>query len=315
MRLTTVTTRADLLLLTPDDFADVPRPVGSVRLPTVFSPNRAEYRREVARAVSGARLRPVERRRRQPPVGDGAHPVESDPDLRQRMRAAGQTERLERELMELTSRVEGHGHSLAREFDHVLDILDRRAYVDADGWALTERGDALSRLFHESDLLVAECLLDGVFDDVDTATLAGLLSVFVYEHRSPEPAPPPWFPSNGARSRWRRILAISDDLAADERSLGLAEHRAPDPGFVAAAHAWVAGEGLAEVVGEEELTGGDFVRTTKQLVDLARQVALVATDADTRARARDVATRANRGVVADSVVASGGADDAVAART
>ena len=45
MRLTTVTTRADLLLLTPEDFDDVPRSIGTVRLPTVFSPNRAEYRK------------------------------------------------------------------------------------------------------------------------------------------------------------------------------------------------------------------------------------------------------------------------------
>ena len=62
-------------------------------------------------------------------------------------------------------------------------------------------------MFHESDLLVAECLLGGVFDGLDAATLAGLLSVFVYEHRSPEPPPPPWFPSTDARERWRRIVA------------------------------------------------------------------------------------------------------------
>ena len=128
---------------------------------------------------------------------DGAHAVESDPDLRQRMRAAGQTERLERELVDLSSRVDGHGQSLARQFDHVLDVLDRRGYVDADAWALTARGDALRRVFHEADLLVAECLLGGLFDGVDAATLAGLLSVFVHEHRSPEPPPAPWFPSTG----------------------------------------------------------------------------------------------------------------------
>jgi hypothetical protein len=66
-------------------------------------------------------------------------------------------------------------------------------------------------------------------------------------------------------------------------------------------------EGLAEVVGDEELTGGDFVRTMKQLVDLARQVALVAPEAATRTRASEVATRAFRGVVADSVLGATGA--------
>jgi ATP-dependent RNA helicase HelY len=301
MRLTAVTPRADLLQLTADDFVDVPRAIGSVRLPAAYNPNRAEYRKEVARALSGTKLRPTtaaQRRR----ISDGAHPVESDPELRQRMRAAGQAERLERELVELTGRVEGHGQSLSREFDHVLDVLDRRGYVERANWALTERGTALARLFHEADLLVAECLLGGVLDGLDAAPLAGLLSVFVYEHRSPEPPAPPWFPSNGARDRWRRIAATSDDLAADERSLGLAEHRPPDPGFIAAAYGWVSGEGLADVVGEEELTGGDFVRTMKQLVDLARQVALVAPEARTRERAREAAGLAFRGVVADTVV-------------
>src|SRR5215207_921484 len=57
MRLTTVTPRADLLLLTPEDFTDVPRSIGTVRLPSVFSPNRAEYRKDVARALSGTTLR------------------------------------------------------------------------------------------------------------------------------------------------------------------------------------------------------------------------------------------------------------------
>ena len=47
-----------------------------------------------------------------------------------------------------------------------------------------------------------------------------------------------------------------------------------DPGFFAAAHGWTAGRRRA-VVGDEELTGGDFVRTMKQLIDLARQVAIV----------------------------------------
>ncbi len=302
MRLTTVNKRAELVLLTAHDFDDVPRALGTVRLPPAFSPNRIEYRRDVARALNNARLdAPAARSRNQ--VSTGPHPVESDPDLRQRMRAAGQAERLERELVELSGRVEGHGQSLAREFDQVLDVLSRRGYVDVPAWSLTTRGSVLARVFHEADLLVAECLLAGLLDDVDAAELAGLLSVFVYEHRSPEPAPAPWFPSTEVRQRWRRIAAFSEDLAADERSAGLAEHRAPDPGFLGAAHAWVAGEELAQVVADEAVTGGDFVRTMKQLIDLARQIALIAPDATTREQAREVAQIAFRGVVADSVVA------------
>ncbi len=307
LRLTTVTKRAELLLLTADDFDDVPRPVGTIALPSAFSPNRIEYRREVAKSLGRAKL-DAWTLTSGPRDSTGPHPVESDPDLRARMRAAGQAERLERELVELGGRVERHNRSLARDFDRVIDVLSRRGYVDVDDdrWRLTAAGDVLARVFHESDLLVAECLHRGLLAEVDPASLAALLSTFVYEHRSPDPAPPPWFPSADVRTKWRRILATSEELAADERATGLAEHRPPDPGFAAAAYAWVAGEGLADVVAGEEVAGGDFVRTMKQLVDLARQLALVAPDPDTRQRAREVGELAFRGVVADVVTA--GAD-------
>ena len=308
IRLTTITRQADVLLLTGDDFGEPPTVLGDVRLPTAFAPNRADYRKDVARAL--ARLKPAASgdrpSRRQTRAADGVddedgahHPVELDPQLRERMRVAGQAERYERELAELEHRVDGHQQSLARDFDRVLAVLGRRGYVDGATWSVTGRGAVLARVFHESDLLVCECLHAGLLDELDAPVLAGLLSTFVYEHRSPEPPVPPWFPSAEVAARWRRICASSEDLAADERSEGLAEHRAPDPGFAAAAYAWVSGEGLADVVADEELTGGDFVRTTKQLVDLARQLALVAPDATTRQRAREVAERAFRGVVAD----------------
>jgi ATP-dependent RNA helicase HelY len=297
MRLTTITRQADVLLLTASDFPDVPVAVGAVKLPGAFAPNKADYRKDVARALARVKTSGGSRRR---PEGDpGTHPVERDPDLRARLRAAGQAERLERELAELARRVEGHQDSLAQDFDRVLAVLGRRGYVDQPAWVLTERGRVLARVFHESDLLVCECLHQGVFDDVDPPALAGLLSTFVYEHRSPDPPAPPWFPSSDVRARWRRVQAMSEDLAGDERATGLAEHRPPDPGFAAAAYAWVSGEELADVVEDEELTGGDFVRTMKQLVDLARQLALVAPVESTRRRARELAEVAFRGVVAD----------------
>ncbi|MDQ3469919.1 MAG: DEAD/DEAH box helicase [Actinomycetota bacterium] len=304
-RLTTVTAQAQLLLLTADDFAAAPQSLGTVRLPAAYNPNRADYRKEIARAIGRARLdagRNDRQRGAHAAVSDAVHPVELDPDLRERMRAAGQYERHTRDVEQLAARIEGP--SLAKDFDRVLDVLERRGYVDVGPpWALTERGRVLARVFHESDLLVAECLHCGLFDGVDAGALAALLSTFVYEHRSPEPPPPPWFPSADVRQRWRRIEATSEDLEADERSLGLGTHRPPDPGFAAAAHGWVAGEDLADVVANEELTGGDFVRTMKQLVDLARQLALVAPEQSTRRHAAEVAERAFRGVVADVPVA------------
>ena len=128
--------------------------------------------------------------------------------------------------------------------------------------------------------------------------------MLIYEHRSSDTPPAPWFSSDEMRSRSRRLMAVSEDLRANERAVGLNEHRPPDPTFAAIAHAWVAGEGFAEVVGDEELTGGDFVRTTKQLIDLLRQLAVIAPHPETRRAAATAAEQAFRGVVADSSTAA-----------
>ena len=54
------------------------------------------------------------------------------------------------------------------------------------------------------------------------------------------------------------------------------------------------------MVEDEELSGGDFVRNVKQLIDLLRQLALLAPSPDTRATAAEAAERLFRGVVAAS---------------
>jgi ATP-dependent RNA helicase HelY len=139
-----------------------------------------------------------------------------------------------------------------------------------------------------------------LLDNLDPASLAGLVSVFVYEHRSAETPPEPWFPSTAVRKRWQDIARVSYELQDLEEQAGLSVHRPPDATFLAIAYAWAAGEGFAEVVESEELTGGDFVRTTKQLIDVLRQLALVAPVKATRRCAEQAAEQLFRGVVAAS---------------
>ncbi len=307
-KLTTITPSGHSLQLSGTDFEVPPVQIGTVVLPGVYSPNRNDYRIEVGRRVKQAKLAPrgrdPGRRSSQAPVGSGMHPVELDPDLKHRLRAAGQADRVRRDIAELEARVLHRNASLAREFDGVLSILAERGYVDVDAWRLSPAGEMLARVFHESDLLVAEALRTGVLDGIDAATLAGLVSCFVYEHRSPDDPPPPWFPERAIRDRYARIERLSAELAYLEQQHGLATHRPPDPTFFAVAYAWVAGEGFAEVVADEDLTGGDFVRAVKQLVDLLGQIAQVATDPATRSAARRAADACFRGVVADSSLAA-----------
>ncbi|MEL6890689.1 MAG: DEAD/DEAH box helicase [Actinomycetota bacterium] len=307
VKLSLVTRGADLISVTADDLDEPPTAVGHVKMTAHFSPNQKRDRQEIARRLRTARIdqdqpsnraRRRERNRRE--VLD--HPVADDPELKRRIDLAGRAERVGREVAELERRVTGKHQSLSAEFDRVLGVLDGRGFLDLDTWTVTDDGEMLARIFHESDLLVAEAIRDGVFDGLEPADLAAVVSCVVYEHRSPEPPPAPWFSGPHVRERWVRLAALSESLQLEERRRELAIHRGPDPTFAAVAYAWVAGEGFADIVDEEDLTGGDFVRTTKQLVDLLRQLATVCPYGDTRAAAAAAVRAATRGVVADSSV-------------
>jgi ATP-dependent RNA helicase HelY len=92
---------------------------------------------------------------------------------------------------------------------------------------------------------------------------------------------------------WRDLNVVEDEA-------GLPETRPPDAGFSALAHGWAAGKDLEAVLLDEDLTGGDFVRNVKQLIDLLRQVGNVAPTPATAATARSAADALFRGVVAAS---------------
>ena len=302
MKLQVLTPSGISVQLTARDFSDVPRVLGRIELPTPYAPNRAQYQRQVARLLSRATVAGGTHRQSRPLEhgDDGSidHPVAQDPMLRERLRAAGQAERTAREVDDLHQRIQGRSQSVSHRFDRVLRILEAWGYVD--GWELTDAGRRLAGFFHECDLLVVEAVRQGHLDGLDPAALAGLASVFSYEHRSPDAPPAPWFPSRDARKRWEAIESLAAELRYAEEEAGLPVTRAPDPTFVALAHAWAAGQSFASVVEDEDLSGGDFVRTMKQLIDLLRQLALLAPVDETRAAAREAADRLFRGVVAAS---------------
>ncbi|MFK8025978.1 MAG: helicase-related protein, partial [Ilumatobacter sp.] len=303
VRLTVITKAEQVVQLDSEDFVDLPEPVGFVKLPSNFGPQRKGYRRDVAKRLRTADIGSDGRSSRRPkgerPASPDTLDVARDPELRSRLEAAARAERIEAEIARLTEKITERNQSLGDEFDRVLELLDVFGYADVDEWTLTEPGEMLAGVFNEVDLLIAELLRHGVVDDLDPADLAAIMSCVVYEHRSPEPPTPPWFSSKQVRERWQRLEGMSQELRAAERRLGLGEHRPPDPTFAAIAHAWVAGEGFAEIVDEEDLTGGDFVRTMKQLIDLLRQVANVAPIPATRRAAAQAVEAARRGVVTD----------------
>lgn len=312
------------------EFAEPPQRLGSVELPVPYTPNNRAFQHQVGDSLRRARLGKryarggKDRRATQgfdpddtvaagtrDNGGNGAsapnpldeadeHPVATCPDRDRHLRALMQAQRAEKELTGTERQVRSQRGSLVRRFDQVLKLLEAWDYLD--GWALTQRGEVLARTYHECDLFVAEAMAAGLLDGLDPASLAGMVSGFTYEHRGPSQPPAPWFPSRRARERWARLEELHGELIKDEEALGLPITRQPDPGFFVLAHAWAGGEPLAEVLAEEELSAGDFVRNIRTLVDLLRQVGEVAPHEDTARAARQAAEALQRGVVVASSV-------------
>jgi ATP-dependent RNA helicase HelY len=323
VKLTGVNSDTRRIVLTSRDLATPPRAVARVGLPVPYDPGSNRFVREVAAALRHLTLPDAppagaHRSRRHPgrrdsepvggaerdrdpdlgPPGDG-HPVAACPDRAVHLRAADRADRLRVEAERLERRIRGRTESLARQFDRVLRILEEWGYVD--GWSLTPSGERLASIYHECDLLVAECLAEDVLAELDPPGLAALASVFTFESRGPASFHG-GFPSRTVRDRCERVEALARELNRAEEEAGLPATRAPDSGFVALAHAWAAGRPLHQVISDEAISGGDFVRNVKQLIDLVRQLAVVAPDPATRRTAGQAADALFRGVVAASSV-------------
>jgi ATP-dependent RNA helicase HelY len=229
-----------------------------------------------------------------------AHPVEADPELRHRLRAIERAEHLAKRVERLQRRVRSRSESLARQLDRVLSVLEAWGYVE--GWQLTDAGALLARLYCECDLLVAESLRRGLFDELTAPELAALVSCFTYERRGADDGDTTHanrLPTAELAKRVRAIERIARDLELQESDARLPLTRAPEPGIATFVYEWARGAELGQVL-DDELTGGDFVRHLKQCIDLLRQVADAAPNATTAATARSAAGACQRGVVAAS---------------
>jgi ATP-dependent RNA helicase HelY len=231
------------------------------------------------------------------------HPLSarsSPADLEGMARAGARIERFEREIADLGRRVDGVADTVAHRFERLVGLLSRWGYLE--GWSLTPRGQLLARCYHECDLLIVESLARGLLDGLDPAAFAALVSCFSYEHRSRTMPQQSWLPSAGTRDAYQQVQDLAARLNDEEEGGRLALTRPPDATFGGLAYAWASGGSLDDVLADEDLSGGDFVRNVKQLIDLCRQLGELAPAPDTAAAARRAAELLYRGVVAASSI-------------
>jgi ATP-dependent RNA helicase HelY len=275
--------------------ADFPVPaevVGKIRIPGSFSPRSPQHRKDLAATMRnrlasadpGAARRPVRAADWTPDAdvktGDIAdlrrrlrrHPCHDCPDRENHARYAERYMRLARETEALERRVAGRSHVIARTFDRVCRVLERLGYLAGD--VVTPDGRRLGRLYTELDLLAAECLRRGLWDDLSPAELAACVSALSFESRQADDVQPPRLPKGRVPEALSATVRTWGELDQLEKDNELSFLREPDLGFAWAAYRWARGARLETVLEETpDLTPGDFVRSVKQLIDLLDQIA------------------------------------------
>lgn len=239
--------------------------VGSIELPTPFSPRDRRFIQDTLRKLKRMPPGPAEHSRRPHTVD---HPVASCPDAPEHLAALRRANRIMRRIEQHRRSMRESGHGLVEEFRAIRALLDDLDYTD--GWSLRPRGVRLRRIYNEMDLLITESIERGMLYGLEPAELASLASVFVYEPRSDHESAPAW-PTGELEERWTGVIQIWEQLVTLERGHRLAPTRKPDPGFGALAYLWASGTPFEDLPAHG-MAAGDFVRVSRQLADLLRQI-------------------------------------------
>jgi ATP-dependent RNA helicase HelY len=195
--------------------------------------------------------------------------------------------------------VAGRAHVVARTFDRVCSVLEQLGYTDGD--TVTTDGQMLAGIYSELDLLTAECLRRGIWDNLSPADLAACVSGLTFEARRPEESELPRLPGGQVSAVLATMTRLWAELDGIEKRHHLSFLREPDFGFAARSHAWASGQPL-ELLLDDDMTAGDFVRAVKQLIDLLDQIRVAAGNTALAATARSAIAALRRGVVAYSSI-------------
>ncbi len=200
--------------------------------------------------------------------------------------------RLRRENEGLTNRIENRTHVIAKTFDRICAVLDELGYIE--GEKPLAQGKILAKIYAESDLLLTETIRLGLLDELNPAELLSVVSCMIYQSRSQEDLAPK-IPHQNVATALGEIARVWGQLEEIEEKHQVQTQKAPDLGFCYIAYRWANGNSLNNVLKGSDMSVGDFVRSTKQLIDLMNQIATASEKL--RPTCREAVKRIDRGVV------------------
>ena len=201
-----------------------------------------------------------------------ASPCRGCPLLGEHRAHRAETRTVEETLAGGEAELEWARHRYRREFRALRDVLRTAGFLDGD--SPTALGGLAASLFGDSALLIADAVLAGQLDTLDSAELAAALVTLVAEDRGRERPQPSRrrFPTPRVEVAHRHLRASWQRLAAIEREHGLETMRPLSLDFVAAAHQWASGVPLLEIEAAPGTDIGDVVKAMKNLYAMLRQL-------------------------------------------
>ena len=288
------------------DFPTPPQVASRMRIPKHFHPKDTAARRSLGAALRSrlAELDPGDPRLRPAPANEeltaeiqrrrddlARHPCHSCPDRERHARRAEKALLLERENERAQQRMSSRTNTIATQFDKICLVLGSLGYLADDEHGetvVTDAGRMLRRIYAELDLVAAECMRDGVFDDLTAPQLAAVLAALIFEaRRSDDGYRKPRMPDSRTEAAMVQVRRRHREVSLVERDARLPRGPELDIGFSAPAFGWADGQPLAVVLADSGLTAGDFVRWVRQVIDFAGQIGDAAGPGPLREVARD----------------------------
>ena len=287
-----MTIERELVRLTMKDFPTPTSIVGRIRIPRKFDPRQAPMRKALAASLR-QRLgdldpevpSPIVSRPNEQIAAEIAdlrdqlrrHPCHACPDRESHARYAERAMRLGRDQERIERALQKRTNTIAHQFDKICLVLTSLGYLDADNPdVVTGSGRMLSRIYSELDLVAAEAVRAGIFDELDVPQLAAVMSSLVYEARRNDQGRMARMPDRGSEQAQSQLRQLWREVGLVERDHKLERPAEPDIGFAEAAYAWADGQPLAEVLAHGGMPAGDFVRWVRQVADMAGQLAVAA---------------------------------------
>lgn len=207
-----------------------------------------------------------------------AHPCHGCSDREDHARWSERWWTLRKETDGIVRAIQARTNTIARTFDRVIDLLASYGFVVADpagNLVPSEDGQRLRRVYGEKDLLIALTLRKGSFADLDAPELAAFVTTLVYQSKRDAEGTRPRMPSVSLEQAVEDVVVLWSRLQDAEESHKLPLTSEPEMGLVWSMYKWAQGRSLHDALNGTDLAAGDFVRWTKQVIDLLGQLSAV----------------------------------------